>query len=85
MFVNATLTKPIRRQKVNEQFNVYSMQLGFYITPHVLRHTFAAHLAQRGMPLCAIKKLLGHDRMDTTQIYARLYGEAQKEMYDEWM
>jgi site-specific recombinase XerD len=70
---------------VEEWFRYYSKSLGFKLTPHTLRHTLAAHLAQKGMPLPCIQELLGHDNSQTTRIYAKLYDHARKEMYDEWM
>lgn len=41
------------------------------ITPHVLRHTTATTALQSGMPIADISKLLGHERLDTTMIYAQ--------------
>jgi len=43
------------------------------VTPHRLRHTFATRLINRGLPITDLQKLLGHDRLSTTQIYARVY------------
>lgn len=85
VFVNTMATKTIRHQDTHEQFRNYSSRLEFRITPHMLRYTFAAHLAKKGMPLEAIQDLLGHDTPETTQQYARLYDLARKEVYDEWM
>jgi site-specific recombinase XerD len=88
-FVFALVTSNGRRSKharvVDHRFLLYSEQLGFKVTPHTLRHTFAAQLAKKGMPLECIQVLLGHEKFDTTRIYARLYDHARKEMYDEWM
>lgn len=42
-----------------------------HITPHILRHTMATTALQRGMPIADISKLLGHESIDTTMIYAK--------------
>lgn len=85
VFVNHDATNRIRRQKINANFQAYSEKLGFRVFPHMLRHTFAAHLAQKGMPGEAIQQLLGHQKPATTQLYARLFNHARKETYDKWM
>lgn len=78
--------RPIRSKYVGRKFlEIYSEQLGFRVTPHSLRHTFAAHLAQKGMPLNYIQILLGHENLQQTRYYARLYNHARKEIYDEFM
>lgn len=46
---------------------------------HTLRHTYASHLAQAGVPLFTIMKLLGHATMRTTMIYAHLCPESYEE------
>lgn len=84
VFINHAATNRIRYQKINENFQTYSEQLGFRVHPHMLRHTFAAHLAQKGMPGEAIQQLLGHQKPAITQLYARLFNHARKEMYDKW-
>jgi site-specific recombinase XerD len=85
LFTNVLGTKSIPVRTIQRRFEVYEKKLGFRITPHTLRHTFAAHLAKKGMPLECIQTLLGHNMPHQTQLYARLYSHAQKEMYDEWM
>lgn len=39
------------------------------ITPHVLRHTFAANALQKGISLAPVQKILGHDRVQATSVY----------------
>lgn len=78
--------RPIHPDTVGQWFSkYYSKSLGFKVTPHTLRHTFAAHFAQKGMPLECIQALLGHDNPYQTRYYARLYNHARKEIYDEFM
>ena len=48
-----------------------SEQVDKRITPHVLRHTFSTQALQNGMPISDISKLLGHESIDTTMIYAK--------------
>lgn len=47
-------------------------QIAKIVTPHVLRHTFATLALQKGISLAALKKMLGHDRLATTEIYLNL-------------
>jgi len=51
--------------------------------PHVLRHTFATHLAEGGADINAIKELLGHSSLASTQIYTHTSIRRLKEAYDQ--
>lgn len=53
------------------------------VTPHVLRHTCAVNLIQRGMSLPAVQRILGHDRLETTAIYLNLTQEHVLQEYQQ--
>ena len=55
------------------------------VSPHVLRHTFSVAAVQKGISLPSLQRLLGHDRLTTTEIYLNLSPEdVVREFREKW-
>ena len=54
------------------------------VYPHRMRHSFAMHLLDNYAPMEVIKDLLGHQKLETTYLYAQLSGERRREMYKKY-
>ena len=76
-------TLSLTRGTINWRFQRYRRLAGIVppYTAHSLRHTFATELLNAGVSLVSVQELLGHERISTTQIYARLSGAVKQAEY----
>ena len=82
LFVNVN-GKRLTRQGVWKIVKYYKEQANISkdITPHMLRHSFATHMFQRGSDLKSLKTMLGHSDISSTQVYMQFQDEGIKDVY----
>lgn len=86
LFVNARGGTGLTRVGFWKVLRGYGMGLGLArrLSPHVLRHSFATHLLERGADLRAIQMMLGHADLSTTQIYTHVLDARLRTLYDRF-
>ena len=84
LFVNCS-GQSMSRQGFWKLIKHYAKQAGITadITPHTLRHSFAAHLIENGADLKSVQEMMGHSDISTTQIYANLNQNKLRDVYSK--
>jgi site-specific recombinase XerD len=70
---------------IRHRLKLYGQKIKLKVTPHQLRHTLATRLINQGMPIHSLRKLLGHQHLNQTQLYAQIYDETLYQQFSQAM
>ena len=74
LFPGRNCTEPVSTRQINRAVHEAAEVAGIrkHVSPHTLRHSFATHLLEQDVDIRVIQVLLGHSKLDTTALYARV-------------
>jgi site-specific recombinase XerD len=77
--------KPVSRDRIQRMIKQAVRDAGLVerITPHVLRHTFATHMYERGVPAEAISRMMGHGSLEETSLYIHVSSQMKKKALEK--
>ncbi len=74
-------TRPLCKDLIRDRLRAGGKRVGVKVSPHRLRHTYATQLVNAGCRITSIQQLMGHRRLNTTLIYARVHDHTVAEDY----
>lgn len=85
LFVSERTGKRISKSTVEEVFKTATRRCGFPkpVTPHTMRHSFATHMLRQNTNLYYVSKFLGHQSVQTTEMYTHYVNEDLRKIYEQ--
>jgi integrase/recombinase XerD len=74
--------RAVKEGLIRYRLHRYGQQAQVKVSPHRLRHTLATRLLNEGMPITSLQRLLGHEKLETTLVYARVHDETVQHDYE---
>ena len=74
--------RAVKPGMIQGRLHRYGRQVQVKVSPHRLRHTLATRLLNEGMPITSIQRLLGHEKLETTMLYARVHDETVRRDFE---